>query len=309
MSKKNLFITGISGCVGHYLWDELKDDLEYQLYLLVRDPARLRFRKEAESKKNVTIIQGSMDHLVRYPDLLKTMDMAIHLATDWGGNMNLEHTLELFELLDPERCQKVLYFSTASILGPDNQPIPNAKEVGTSYVWRKWEMYKKLPALPIYPKVKVLFPTLIFGGDKDHPLSHTISGLPKAMKWAGLFRFLGFDGSFHFIHAADIAQMVKYLLKNDVAEKDIVLGLDPITFNEMVDILCKIANKKKYFRMTISPKFMLALAKLLSIKMNSWDKYCLEHPHLRYKVTKPEAFGLTSRYPKMEGMLRAALSK
>ena len=131
----------------------------------------------------------------------------------------------------------------------------------------------------------MLFPTLIFGGDKDHPYSHAINGLPKAIKWAGLFRFFGFDGSFHFIHAADIAKMVVCLLKNDVPEKDIVLGQAPITFNKMIEVLCRIAKKKIYFRITITPKFMLRLAKIMRVKINSWDKYCLENPGLdRYGV-------------------------
>lgn len=309
MSKKNLFITGISGCVGHYVWDELKDHPDYHLYLLVRNPDRLRFKEEAQNKNNVTIIEGSMDHLPQHADLLKTMDLVIHMATDWGGDMNLEHTINMFKLLDPKRCQKVLYFSTASILGPDNKPISNAEEIGTAYIRRKWLAYKSLPKLEIYPKIKVIFPTLIFGGDSKHPLSHTIVGLPKAIKWAKLLRFFGFDGSFHYVHAADIAQMVKYLLENDTTEREYVLGLEPITFNEAINALCKVAKKRVYFRWTIKSGFILFLARMFGIKINSWDRYCLKHPHLSYKTTKPENLGLSSRYNAFEPILREALQK
>jgi nucleoside-diphosphate-sugar epimerase len=307
MLKKNIFITGISGCVGHYVWDELKDKPDYHLYLLVRKPERLRFRHELLNRDNVTIIEGSMDHLPRHAELLKTMDAVIHMATDWGGDMNYEHTLGLFKLLDPEKCQKVLYFSTASILGPDNKPIPNAHEIGTSYIWRKWDAYNDLPKLPIYPKIKILFPTLILGGDATHPLSHALNGLPKAIKFTGLFRFLGFDASFHYIHAADIALMVTYLLENAVPEKEFVLGQEPVTFNQAIDILCRLAKKRQYFRVTITPRFVLFLGALFRIKVNSWDRYCLEHPHLRYKATRPEMFGLKSRYPHIEEIFRSAL--
>lgn len=307
MTRKNLFITGISGCVGHYVWDELKDHPEYHLYLLVRKPDRLRFKDAALANKNVTIIEGSMDHLPRYADLLKTMDMVVHMATDWGGDMNYEHTIGLFKLLDPNRCKKVLYFSTASILGPDNEPIPNAHEVGTSYIWRKWDAYMELPKLPIYPSIKVLYPTLILGGDPTHPLSHAISGLPKAIKFVSLFRFLGFDASYHYIHAADIAIMVKYLLEHDVPEKEFVLGQPPVSFNETIDVLCSVAKKRKYFRMTITPRFILFLAKLFRIEMNSWDRYCLEHPHLRYRASTPETFGMKSRFPEIGTIFKKAL--
>ncbi len=307
MNKKNIFITGISGCVGHYVWDVLKDREDYHLYLLVRKPDRLRFKEDAYKRSNVTVIEASLDHLPKYADLLKTMDMAIHMATDWGGDMNYEHTIGLFKLLDPARCRKVLYFSTASILGPDNRPIPNAHEVGTSYVWRKWDAYNDLKKLAIYPNITVLFPTLILGGDASHPLSHAISGLPKALKFASLFRFLGFDASFHYIHAADIALMVAYLLDHGTTEKEFVMGQPASSFNQIIDVLCRIAHKRQYFRITIKPSFVLLLARIFRIEMNSWDRYCLEHPHLRYKASTPETFGERSIYPDIEKIFQDAL--
>lgn len=300
MSKKNLFITGISGCVGHYVWDELKDHPDYHLYLLVRNPDRLRFKEEAQKKENVTIIQASMDHMPQYADLLKTMDLVVHMATDWGGDMNYEHTITFFNLLDPKRCQKVIYFSTASILGVDNKPITNAEVVGTAYIRRKWLAYKTLPSLEIYPKMKILFPTLILGGDKNHPFSHANNGLPKVIKWMWLLRFFSYDGSFHFIHAADIALMVKYLLENDTQEKEYVLGQDLITYDELIKVLAKIAKKKVYFGYKIKPSVVLKLIKLFKIKINDWDEYCLRNPHLKYQNTYPESLKLSSKYRSIE---------
>ncbi|MFM7577798.1 MAG: NAD(P)-dependent oxidoreductase, partial [Microcystaceae cyanobacterium] len=37
--SKRLFITGISGCIGHYLADLLIEQTDYELFLLVRNPA------------------------------------------------------------------------------------------------------------------------------------------------------------------------------------------------------------------------------------------------------------------------------
>jgi len=41
MKQESIFITGASGCVGHYVVDQLKK--KYQLFLLVRNPEKLKY--------------------------------------------------------------------------------------------------------------------------------------------------------------------------------------------------------------------------------------------------------------------------
>ncbi len=75
-----VFITGASGCIGHYLVEELATDFE--LYLLVRDPARLRF--DPAQYKKVAILPGDMDSIADHAAILDRMDYCIHAATAWG---------------------------------------------------------------------------------------------------------------------------------------------------------------------------------------------------------------------------------
>ncbi len=121
--KKNIFITGVSGCVGHYIFDLLSADPDYQFYLLVRNPQKLKFDPARYS--NVRIIQDDLKNIKDHGDIIAEMDFVVHAAADWGGNEgNYDYTLSLFKLIDPSRCRRIIYFSTASILGQDGQPRP-----------------------------------------------------------------------------------------------------------------------------------------------------------------------------------------
>ncbi|MDE5120331.1 MAG: SDR family oxidoreductase, partial [Trichodesmium sp. St19_bin1] len=42
MSHKRIFITGASGCIGHYIVEFLIQNTHHELYLLVRNPDKLK---------------------------------------------------------------------------------------------------------------------------------------------------------------------------------------------------------------------------------------------------------------------------
>ncbi|MEL6815583.1 MAG: NAD(P)-dependent oxidoreductase, partial [Cyanobacteria bacterium J06598_3] len=118
-----IFITGASGCIGHYLVETLIENTDHELFLMMRTPAKLKV--PTDQRPGIHVLQGDMRQVAQFSDLLKTMDTAILVATSWGDpqesyEINVEKTLELMSLLDPERCQQVIYFSTASILDRDN---------------------------------------------------------------------------------------------------------------------------------------------------------------------------------------------
>ncbi|MHC5725815.1 MAG: NAD-dependent epimerase/dehydratase family protein, partial [Nostoc sp.] len=124
MSQKRILVTGASGCIGHYLTETLIKETDHELYLLVRNPSKLQVDTKARS--GINVLQGDMQNIRQFADLLSTIDTAVLTATAWGGDqtfdINVVKTIELLELLDPERCQQVIYFSTASVLDRYNQP-------------------------------------------------------------------------------------------------------------------------------------------------------------------------------------------
>lgn len=290
---KKVFITGISGCVGHYLFDELSKKREDHLSLLVRQPQKLKF-KPADFP-NVTLIQDDLQNIRQYSKLLNAMDQIVHLSADWGsGRGNYEQTLEMFELLDPKRCEKVIYFSTASLLGSDNQPLKEAEMLGTPYIRSKYQFHKKLPELPIYPKVITLFPTWVLGGDETHPYSHASAGIRELKQWLWLIRFFTVDASFHYIHARDIARITSYLLENEVKEREFVLGNPPVTASQFLRETCEFYGQRVYFQIPVSLSLVKLLTFLIGKKLHTWDLFCFKKKHFIYKAHNAETFGLGS---------------
>lgn len=290
---KKVFVTGISGCVGHYLFDLLSSEAEYQLFLLVRDPKRLKFNPQ--NYKNLIILQDDLKNIEAYSAILKEIDILIHLAADWGEKEgNYDYSLKLFNLLDPNKCEKVIYFSTASILGPDNKPTEAAEQFGTHYIRSKYRFHKKLPELTLYPKVITLFPTWVLGGDKTHPYSHASAGLSGIRNWLWLIRFFSIDATFHYIHAQDLAQIVLYLMKNQTNKNEYILGNKAVTATEFIRQTCLYFKSRVYLQLTIPLWLVIMLAKLTGHKLHPWDLHCFKQRHFQYKVDNLENFGINS---------------
>jgi nucleoside-diphosphate-sugar epimerase len=209
-----ILVTGASGCIGHYISEILIQETDYELYLLVRNPQKLQVDI---TRPGVKVLQGDLANIEQFADLLKTIDIAVLVATVWGGEdtfeINVNKTIQLLNLLDPEKCQQVIYFSTASVLDRQNNLLKEAGTLGIDYIRSKYETLSRLPELAIAPKITVLFPTLVLGGDAQKPYSHLSAGLPDVAKWINIARFFKTEGSFHFIHGRDVAQVVKYLMK------------------------------------------------------------------------------------------------
>ncbi|NBD16389.1 MAG: NAD-dependent epimerase/dehydratase family protein [Cyanobacteria bacterium] len=295
-----IFITGGSGCIGHYLAEDLINNTNHELFFLVRNPAKIQFNPEARSR--IHILKGDLEEIHQFEDLLKTIDVAILAATIWGGKaqtfrINVDRTLDLLDLLDSETCQQVIYFSTASILDYHHQPLKPAGEVGTEYIRSKYQCYFKIKQHPLAYKLSIVFPTLVLGGDQNKPYSHISSGLPEVAKWVNLARWLKADGSFHFIHAHDIATTVDYLIHHqspDPIPREFVLGSPKITANQLIENLCKYFQKRIYFRIPLSITLANFLIILFRIEMAQWDRFCLQYRHFSHEnPVNPETFGLT----------------
>ncbi|MGH2403420.1 MAG: NAD-dependent epimerase/dehydratase family protein, partial [bacterium] len=262
--------------------------------------------------------QGDLQNIGQFADLLKTMHLAVLAAADWGGThayfVNVAKTLELLELLDPAVCEQALYFSTSSILDPNNQLLEEAGEIGTDYIRSKYDCFQRLPALAIAPRITVLFPTLVVGGDANSPRSFLSDGLPKLMKWMNLVRFFKGAGSFHLIHGQDIAQIVRYLIEHPptgTAPRSYVLGQAPLTLDRAVEEVCAYLDKKIYFRVPMPVPLARALLmwsqRNISYRDRFWDRFCLDHRDFTHaNPVTPASFGLPNLFPTLTDVLHAA---
>jgi nucleoside-diphosphate-sugar epimerase len=297
-STLRVFMTGASGCIGHYILELLLQVERYEIFLLLRNPSKLKL--PVEDNPRVHILRGSLGDIGQFAELLATLDIAILAAAAWGGdqvviNINVDCNLKLMALLNSERCQQVIYFSTASVLDQNNQPLPEAGKIGTDYIRSKYECHRQLPELAIYDKITTVFPTLVFGGDKDKPASFISAGLKDVTKWMGLVRFFKADGGFHFAHAQDIAQVVNYLVEHpsEAGYREYVIGNPALTVDQVVKQVCDYLGLRVWFQIPLS--FLLAdfFIKVFRVEMAPWDYFCLQNPHFVYaNAVNPSSFGI-----------------
>jgi nucleoside-diphosphate-sugar epimerase len=311
VAGRRILITGASGCIGHYLSEAFIDHTDDELFLVLRDPKKLSV--PVDSRPGVHIVQADLRNIEPLHDLLSTIHCAVLVATGWGDpELDITKTLELIQALNSQVCQQVVYFSTASILGRDEQVLPEAKSLGTEYVKAKAICYEKLMTMELTFPVFTVFPTLVVGGDSHKPYSHFASGLPEVLKWAGLIRFLKLEGSFHFIHAQDIATVVRELVQHPelAPSQKLVLGNEVMTANEAIATLCVFANKRIYFQLDLKPWLVNVLIRLFNIRMGDWDYFCLRYRHFQYaNPISPQKFNQPVYYPTFKDVLRQYTKK
>ncbi|MBW4521079.1 MAG: NAD(P)-dependent oxidoreductase [Scytolyngbya sp. HA4215-MV1] len=311
MTPKRIFLTGSSGCVGHYLAEALIQETPHELFLLVRTPDKLKV--DCTVRPGIHLLQGDLRHIQQFADLLKTIEVAVLAATTWGGpqevyDINVIKTQQLIGLLNPQVCEQIIYFSTASILDRNNQLLKQAGEIGTDYIRSKYVCYQQLSKLELADRLTTVFPTLVFGGDGRKPYSHLSAGLPDVTRWIGLARFLSAEGSFHFIHAYDIAQVVSYLVDHpaqDHRPRKLVLGNPLITVDRAVEEICAYFNQRIYFRIPVTRWLMELLIVVFRIQVSAWDRFFLDYRHDTHQdPVTPSTLGRTTRYPTLAHLLK-----
>lgn len=303
---KRIFITGASGCIGHYMTEALIENTNHELYLLVRNPSKLQFNYQ--SRPGIHILVGDMSQIEKHRELLQNINVAILAATAWGGaketyDINVIKTLALINLLNPQVCERVIYFSTASILDRHNQLLLPAKQYGHDYIRTKYQCFDQLEQQPLADKIITVFPTLVFGGDRYKPYSHLSSGISDVTKWINLIRWFKIDGSFHFIHAQDIASVISYLVEHPefipdnkpVAESPerLVLGNPAITADQAIAEMSNYFGKKIYWRFPLYIWLANIFIKIFQIQMDSWSRFSLDYRHFTHtNPVTPASFGL-----------------
>ncbi|MEO0539284.1 MAG: NAD(P)-dependent oxidoreductase [Cyanobacteria bacterium P01_A01_bin.105] len=312
-SPQRIFITGASGCVGHYVVETLVEQTQHELFLLMRNPAKLKV--DIHQRPGVHIVEGNLLAVEPLAELLATIDTAILIATCWGGadeiyKINVDATLRILELLDPARCQQVIYFSTESILDQQNQPLKEAGEIGTDYIRSKYLCHQKLGSTALAPRTTTVFPTLVFGGEDNKPYSHISAGLPEVAKWIKLARFLKADGSFHFIHAKDIATMVAHLVEQPPQAGDpreLVLGIPALTVNQALEQISDYFGERIWFRIPLSLGLADLIINTFNIQMAEWDRFCLDYRHFTHQtVLTPATFGQDTYCPTIADLFRVS---
>ena len=164
---KRVLLTGASGCVGHYIAETLIAHSDCELYLFVRDRQKLNL--DLERRSGIHVIDGDLREIHHFKEVLETINCAILTAAAWGGpketfDINVTKTCMVMHLLNPQQCEQVIYFSTASILNRDGEILRAAAHMGTDYIRSKYDCLNQLHRMPIADRLTVLFPTIVLGG-------------------------------------------------------------------------------------------------------------------------------------------------
>lgn len=285
---KRILITGGSGCVGHYLVEELARETKHELVLVLRNPGKLTL--EPEWRDRITIIEADVKDTGAYLDRLGHIDTAILAAACWGGDdawpVNVHTNIALTEHLAAKGARRVFYFGSASVLDHDGSMLRAAHDLGTPYIRSKYELTQAMEQLSDRIETVGVFPTLIVGGEDGKPMSHFANLLHEAARWAWLAGFFRADGRFHYIHARDIARTMRVLV--DAAEMPggkparVVLGNPATTVNEFVRDFLGYRGIRIPVGITLRDSYARVLIKLFRIQMEPWDRYCMEHRDLSF---------------------------
>jgi nucleoside-diphosphate-sugar epimerase len=314
-----ILVTGASGCVGHYVSETLIQNTDHELFLFVRNPAKLQL--DINARPGIHVIQSDMMEIEHQAELLKTINVAVLTAAGWGGqeafDINYTKTHALFDLLDPQICEQVIYFSTESVLDRENKLLPEAGKIGTDYIMSKYQCLDKLTKAAKAPggensiaaKITAVFPTLVLGGDGAKPYSFLSADLPDVTKYVGLLQFFTADVSFHFIHAKDIAEVVRHLIAHpeiaDKFDRRLVLGNQVVTGDQGISEICGYFGKKSPVRIPLSNTIANFFIKIFKVQMAEWDRFCLNYRHFSHaNPVSPATFELPSYAPTISDIFR-----
>ena len=319
MAYKNLLITGSNGCVGQYLVDWFLKNTQFKLYLMVRDKSKLPL--SVIRNKRIKLLICDIRESNKFKKEISQVNFLIHTATAWGDpkrafEVNIQAFEELLGMLNQKKFEKIIYFSTASILDQETELMRESLTYGTEYIQTKYKCFERLKESSFAEKTFAVFPTLVFGGTLNkksrYPVSYLTSGLKEINRWLWLARFLKVNSKFHFIHAKDIAQICGYLIKNYNKEeykgfKKFVLGQNFISMDDAINILLDNAKMNRYFYVTLNRKIMKILLRILPIQITPWDSFSIKKYDFNHSpIFNPETFKLKSYAKSLKDILRLA---
>ena len=134
---------------------------------MVRDKNKLSI--SIQKNKRIKLLICDIRECQRFSKEISQINFLIHTATAWGDpkrayEVNIKAFEDLLGMLEKNKLEKIIYFSTASILNQKTELMRESLIYGTEYIQTKYECFERLKESSFAEKTFAVFPTLVFGG-------------------------------------------------------------------------------------------------------------------------------------------------
>jgi len=234
---KNILIFGGTGQLGVYLCRRLSKD--FTLTVLTRNAHQKAYRlKTSANAGYLSIVEGSIFDENKIRDLISKARIVINLVgvLDEKNKANsFENIHTKFPYLLSKICSeyKIEQFIHISALGIE-------KAVDSVYAKTKIDGEKVIREN--FPKATIIKPSIIFSvSDQLTTRFMTLLSLLPVFPL-----YYGGRTKFSPIHASDVAELIFYVISNEIISKKIeAVGPEVFTFKDIIQILLKCINKKR----------------------------------------------------------------
>ncbi len=272
-----IFVTGATGFIGERLCHRLARE-GYFVHALYRNKSKTGKLQHP----NILLFKGNIQDAEKIKTAMKDCDYVFHMAAIaqvWAKpkerfhDINYKATQIIFELAKKLGVKRVIFTSTAGVIGPsDNGKVDEKTERKVDF-FSEYERTKHLAETVAKTYVEqgldivIVNPTRVYG-----PGELSVSNSVTKMIWQyveGRFRFLPGNGKSigNYVYVDDVVQGHLLALKHGNSGERYILGGSNVSYEAFFHQLAEISNKK--YRMIRLP---LALMIVIAYMMLIWTK-------------------------------------
>ena len=272
MIKKNVLIFGSTGQIGRHLIRKLTKN-NYKVICQTRNSHKAIFLKTSGSIGYIEIKEANIFDISKLEELIDSSDICVNLI-----GILYQDKINTFKRIHsdfPEILAKICEKKNKNLIHISALGLENIKDSD----YAKSKILGENRIRQLLKTATIIKPSVVFSVDD--------SFTTKFMGMLSIFPAfpLYYKGSTLFtpIHATDIAELIYFVIKNNLLAKDIeAIGTKEISFKEILKILAKSINKQRLFiplpyplaRLSASllqlfPKPLLTIDQLKLLKYNN----------------------------------------
>ncbi len=268
----NIFITGTTGYIGQQLALKLADE-GHQIHALVRSPEKSQLIQH----KNISIYKGDLLDASSIEKAMQNCELVYHIAAyakinldpDIYYQMNVLGTDNVFRIAQTIGVKKVVYTSTAGVIGPSDHEPCKEYDIRTIPFFNDYETSKFISeemALRYTRRgldIVTVNPTRVYGPGFDS-VSNAVTRYVR-LYIRGLGRFLPGSGkklgNYAFINDVVIGHQLA--MEKGIPGERYILGGENVTYKYLFDLVGEI-HGKRIWQVSIPAKLLIALVAIFS---------------------------------------------